>query len=284
MKKSTVKLNLILLLALALPLNTQAAAPVFNVQLTIANEDFGGNVEDSYNKITGSVRSMLGITRNSAFNLNADIYSRSYNDFDQWDSNGLLLEAIYSYIPAAGFRKPTYLLGLRHELEAFDDSSRDFNRTSLILGASFRLDDRTTMTPGIQYSQKSTDEEDDNIAALFLNTDLRLSNSWLSYLNIKYESEKISTDAAAVTTSPRIDIASHHTPAESGGMGTTLPASSTGSKLKTDSSNIILTLGANYSIDRHQTIDVSYQRQNYGIKDSPDVTGNVVSLDYFYKF
>lgn len=271
-------------LALTLPLNSFAAPPVFNLQLTLGHEDFGGSVTDSYKKLTGSVRSILGITRNSAFNLNADLYTRSYTDFEQWDSDGVLLEAIYNFIPTAGFRKPTYLIGLRHELEVFDESRRDFNRTSVFIASQLRLDDSLTITPGIQYSQKSTDEEDDNISALFVNTDKRLSDNWLIYFNAKYESEKISTDAEVFASSPRIDIASHHTPAESGASNPNLPSSSNGAPINTDSNNLILTLGANYSIDSHQTIDVSYQRQNYSISDNADVTGNVISLDYFYKF
>lgn len=282
--KTLVKFITILFIAVALPLNSHAAAPVFNLQLTLANEDFGDSVNDTYKKVTGSVRSILGISRNSAFNLNADLYTRAYDDFDQWDSDGLLLEAIYSFIPTAGFRKPTYIIGLRQEFESFDDSKRDFNRTSLFLAILLRLDDSLSVTPGIQYSERSTDQEDDNISSVFVNMDKRLSGKWLAYLNLKYESEKITTSASVFTTASRADIAGHHTPAESGANSPNLPSSSNGADINTDSNNVILTIGANYSIDRHHTIDVSYQRQNYGISDSADVTGNVISIDYFYKF
>jgi hypothetical protein len=53
------------------------------------------------------------------------------------------------------------------------------------------------------------------------------------------------------------DIAAPHTPAESGVVTTSLPVSGSGVFIHTDSNNIILTPGANYSIDSHQTIDVS---------------------------
>jgi hypothetical protein len=282
--KTLVKFIVILCFAVALPLNSHAAAPVFNLQLTLANEDFGGSVNDSYKKVTASVRSLLGITRNSAFNLNADLYTRAYDDFDQWDSNGILLEAIYSFIPTAGFRKPTYIIGLRQEHESFDDSNRDFNRTSLFLAILLRLDDSISMTPGIQYSEKSTDQEDDNISSVFVNIDKHLTEKWLTYLNLKYESEKIATSASVFTSANRVDIAGHHTPAESGANSPNLPSSSSATDINTDSNNVILTIGANYSIDRHHSIDVSYQRQNYGISDNADVTGDVISIDYFYKF
>jgi hypothetical protein len=65
--KSLVKLITTLCIAIALPLHSHAAVPVFNLQLTLANEDFRSAVKDSYKKVTGSVRSMLDITRNSAF-------------------------------------------------------------------------------------------------------------------------------------------------------------------------------------------------------------------------
>jgi hypothetical protein len=272
-------------LVLLYPVNSYAASAAYNLQLTAAQEDYGQNLKDHYYKFTASMRSIAGITRNSAFNLNADLYTRSYADFKQWDSDGLLLEAIYSYVPTAGFSKPTYLFGLRFEYENFDQNSRDFQRNSIFVATSLRLDDRTTLTPGLQYSAKSTDDEDDNISALFLNSDFQFSQSWLIYLNLKYESEKITTSASALSTSGRPqDIAAHHTPAESGVVNTSLPSATSGSFLHTDSDNVILTLGANYSIDSHQTIDVSYQRQNYGVSGVQDITGTVVSLDYFYKF
>ncbi len=72
--------------------------------------------------------------------------------------------------------------------------------------------------------------------------------------------------------------------AESGTPNPNWPSSASGADVNTDSNNIILSIGANYSIDSHHAIDVSYQRQNYGISDNPDVTGNVAFLDYFYKF
>lgn len=272
-------------LVLIYPVDSYATSAVYNLQLTAAQEDYGKNLKDNYYKFTASVRSISGITRNSAFNLNADLYTRSYEDFNQWDSDGLLLEAIYSYVPTAGFTKPTYLFGLRYEVENFDQDSRDFQRYSIFVATSLRLDDRTTLTPGVQYSTKSTDDEDDNISALFVNSDIRISRAWLTYLNLKYESEKITTSASALSTAGRPqDFAAHHTPAESGVVNTSLPSATAGSFLHTDSNNVILTLGANYSIDSHQTIDVSYQRQKYGLSGSQDITGTVISLDYFYKF
>ncbi len=180
--KTLTKFIAILCIAVTLPLNLHAADPVFNLQLTLSSEDFGGSKQDSYKKVTGSVRSKLGISRNSAFNLNADIHTRAYNNFDQWDSDGLLLESIYGFLPTTGFDKPTYMIGVRHELESFDDSQRDFSRTSLFLAVLLRLDDSLSMTPGIQYSEKSSDEKDDNITAVFVNSDKRLNEKWLTCL------------------------------------------------------------------------------------------------------
>ena len=265
MKKALSKKNIIVLLALALPLNVMAAAPVYNLQLTYGQEDFGSNGDDRFKKLTASVRSVLGLSRYSAFNLNADLSTRFFDSLSSNDSTNLLLEAIYNFVPKSGFSKPTYFIGLRQERETFDEKRRNIDQTSLFLGAAIRLNDRLTLTPGVEIIKKTSDIEDSDISGAFINADIRMTDQWLFYFNYKYQSEDITSKLAM---SNRL-ANKHHTSNETGTI-TSVPTNTA--------------FGANYSIDSHQTIDVSYQRQNYSITGSPDVTGDVISLDYFYKF
>jgi hypothetical protein len=260
-----------------------AAAPTYHIQLTAAQEELE-STDDSFMAITGSIRSIVGLTRHSAINLNADLYSRAYNDLDQNDRNGMLLEAVFNYVPTGGFRKPTYVIGLRQELERFDQSARDADKTSLFLAVALRTSDRMTLTPGLEFYRRSSDVTESDVAGIFLNADMRMSSDWLGYLNIKMQSEDISVDAAASSAlrASRMDIASGHLPGEPGYVPPATTASS--ATLESDSDNLIITLGANYSIDRHQSIDVSFENAEYDTSENGRINSKVLSLDYFYKF
>jgi opacity protein-like surface antigen len=77
-------------------------------------------------------------------------------------------------------------------------------------------------------------------------------------------------------------MSGHHTPGETGLPTPSLPDSSSGSD--TNSDNFISRLGINYFFSSNQSIDVSYEYSQYALSNNVDIQGNVISLDYFYKF
>ncbi|MBT3203593.1 MAG: hypothetical protein HOM14_19610 [Gammaproteobacteria bacterium] len=285
MKLSGKLLNSAIYFCILISTSLNAASPVYNLQIELASEDFKGNTE-TFNQITGSVRYGKGLSRHSVINLNADLFTRHFADIDSRDSNGVLTELVYSYIPGKGFTKPVYSIALRQEFEVFDESSQDFSKTSLILADTIRLDDRITFTAGLEYLTKSSDLEDITSNGLFLNTDLQLNSKLIVYINLKIQDEKIETITINVANVPqfaeRYDMSGHHTPGETGLPTPSLPDSSSGSD--TNSDNFISRLGINYFFSSNQSIDVSYEYSQYALSNNVDIQGNVISLDYFYKF
>ncbi len=261
--------------------SVQAAPPAYILQLSVGSEEFDFELDDTdsndtYTKATASVRSIVGLTRNSVVNLNADVFAQTFSDLDDKDNVGLLVEAIYSYVPTGGYTRPTYLFGLRHEIENYDDSGKDFGKTTLLLATALRLDDRITLTPGLEYSRKSLDNTDTDVGGVFVNADIKLTERVITYLNLKYQDEQSSSDTPATGARPTF-IAGGHLPSEQPGFG--LPGTS-----EIDSTNTLLVAGVNYAIDNHHTVDVSFEYADYALDDTGDTVATVISLDYFYKF
>lgn len=268
---------LVALLHVLLPV--YAAPPAYNLQLGVVNEDFSSGGDETYTQLTASVRYAKGLKRNSVINLNADIFTRDNSDNQDKDTNGLLAEVIYSYIPTGGFRKPVYSLGLRIEEDSSDFIFNDFTRVSLFLADTLRIDDKTTITFGVEMSRKKLEDRDTDVIGLFLNTDFQMNDKFLIYLNLKYQdedNEAKATSISAITNdalAARSDFAAHHEGSVAS-PSVSLPGSD----------NTYITLGANYFIDAHNAIDVSYERREYSLSDGLDLTGNLLSIDYFYKF
>ncbi len=265
--------------------SVQAAAPSFNVQIGITSEDFEGE-KDSYTQLTGTFRYSQGLSRHSVININADLFTRSFDDTDSQDRTGLLGEVIYSYIPTGGYSKPVYSFALRQEFETFELSSQDLNKTSIIAADTIRLDDRLTFTAGLEFLIKSSDLEDITANSIFINTDLQLNSALIMYLNLKFQSEKVETHTEDMAGNSelalRSDFSTHHTPGETGQPTPSLPDTSTGSDF--DSDNTIIRIGSNYFFNSNQSIDISFEYSQYAISDNTDIDGKIISLDYFYKF
>jgi len=263
-----------------------AAPPVYHLQATLGHEDFNQN--ETFWQATASVKSILGITRNSAFNLNADLYTRSYHDFEAKDRNGLLIEGFYTYLPSGGFTKPTYFIGLRHEIKDFDRSAQDDEKTSLILAAAIRIDDRVTLTPGFEWFEETSDLDESEVKGLFFNADFRLDDRNLVYLNLKHQDEQSEIDLAQIAASAaRGLLGGGHLESE---LTTPTPSISGSSidlantRSKTSSSNTGIIIGFNHAIDHRHTLDISYEHIKYAVDDSSDVSGGIMSVDYFFKF
>ncbi len=271
--------------AMLFALNAKAAAPAFNIQLGLASEVFDGE-RQNYNQLTGSAHYYKGLSRRSVVNINADLFTRHYNDADWKNRDGILGELIYSYIPDSGYTKPVYSIALRHEIEILDNSDLNRSITSLILADTLRLDDQLTLLTGIQFSSKNSDIEDILSTGVFINTDIQIDPELIVYINLKYEDETIGTNSTSIAIqqpiSNRNDFATHHTPGESPMPTPVLPSSS--KDFDTSSKNIIIRVGTNYFFTSNQSIDLSYDYNKYLLTNNVELTGNVISLDYFYKF
>lgn len=262
-----------------------SAPPSYNLQAGIASESFDPGDSDTYTQLTGSMRYNKSISRHVVTNWNMDLYTRRYDESDSRDRNGILLEFIYNFVPSGGFTKPVYSLGLRHEIEKFDQSANDAEETTLLLASTLRLDDSLTVTGGVEVAQRASDVAESDFVGVFVNLDKRLSRETIIYTNLKIQGEESSLLSSAGSgtgsrTAARAEIAGSHLPGEPGYTGPDLPGSSDGSD--TTSDNIFITLGINYFMDSHSAIDLSIESIEYDGESS--IQADVISLDYFYKF
>jgi len=278
MNSTSVSISSTILTSFMLIANANAAVPSYNVQIGIAEEDFEGTSE-TFNQLTGAVRYSNGLSRHSVVNINADLFTRKSTDLSQNDSDGLLVEIIYSYIPKGGFSEPVYSVALRQEMEKSDNSLRDFSKTSIIIADTIRFDDVLTVTAGLEAISQTFDSSDKTALSLFPNTDLQINKDSITYFNFKYQDEDVDLNSAPAenliasnSVSARNDISIHH----ESNLTTTNPSlPDTGS---------IITIGTNYSINSNNSVDLSYESTIYTLSDDNEVKGNIISLDYFYKF
>ena len=240
------------------------AAPAFHVQMTLAQEDIRGNA-NTLQRLTAAMRYSKSIASDTVINLNADLYHQAYPDIASWNSNGVLLEAIYNLTPTPGFTRPMYSLLLRHESSTSDWSGADFSQSTLILADTFRLDDRQSLALGAEFARRSQGGGNATLAGLFVNTDIAASEQLLLYINLKLQQQD-----SATTYGGRY---------AGGTQRLRRNSRSEDDKIL----NRYFTVGANYSVNAHHSFDLSYQSVKY------DFNGNgsnytLVSLDYFYKF
>lgn len=209
------------------------------------------------------MRYSKSIAKDSVINLNADLYHRRYPDISSWDSNGILLEAIYSLTPNAGFTRPMYSLTARYETSNSNYRVADYSTSSLILSDSFRIDDIQRLSFGAVYAQRKIRTRTATLSSIFLNTDIDASENLLIYLNLKLQSEDSYSAAGG-----------RYMMMNPGGIS---PAS------RSNKTNAFVSVGINYSVTAHHSVELSYQRDVYDL-DKLNYTYNLVSFDYFYKF
>lgn len=258
-----------------------AAPPAWLLQIGLGNEDTG-TVDDNFTQLTGAFRYGKGLTRKSSYNLNADIYTRRFDTASSRDKDGLLLEAAYNVIPVPGYTKPVYSFVLRQEFERFDNQANDTSQTSLLVIDSFRIDEQWNFVGGLELIRLTSDLIESDIVGLFAGLDFWATDDLVLYGKIKVQAED---NALKLNASPRpanrIEFAGSHLPSEPGFTGDTGGSTPT-SGSSTDSDNLFLTLGFNYSFDEHQSIDLSYERFRYDTIST--ITLKRISLDYFLRF
>jgi hypothetical protein len=240
------------------------AAPAFHVQMSLAQEDIQGN-SNTVQRLSAAMRYSKSIASNRVLNLNADLYHQVYPDISSWNSDGFLLEAIYNWVPTPGFTRPMYSLLLRHEKSTSDWFGADFSQSSVILADNFRLDDRQSLSFGVELARRSQGAEDASLVGLFANSDITINDNLLFYLNLKLQQQDNGKSYGGLNVVDSLRLRAY-------------PATESGKIV-----NRFFTIGANYSINAHHSFDLSYQSVKYDFNgDGSDYT--LVSFDYFYKF
>ncbi|MDJ0834016.1 MAG: hypothetical protein QNJ69_10875 [Gammaproteobacteria bacterium] len=255
-----------------------ATQTVVTLQVGVGTEEIGSSIDDSFTQVTASVHRSLGITRNSLFHLSADLYSRSYGDTEIQDREGILGEVLYSYIPTGGYTRPIYSAGFRLETQSSDNIEQEFDEITLILATTLRLDDRTSVTAGFEFIDKSLDDRDTDILGLFVNSDFRINDQWLWYLNLKLQDEDNEADSPVASTPASTAQRDVYAMSHGGGPVTV------GNPDLPSSDNTYIMIGVNYALSARHTLDLSFERQEYALSDNNDVEGDIISLDYFFKF
>ncbi len=272
--------------ALALLATTaQAVKPIYGLQTGIENEDFEGDSETLY-YLTGSALLSQGLSPNSIVNIQGELTLNEYSDNDDESGEEIFVEATYSYTPRAGYRVPTYSLGLRYEEEFTDDEDFESDETTLLVSVSYRLNDRTFVLGGLKYGERNANIDSDT-TGIFFNLDYSLTQSWLVYTTLSFEEEEFTVGSSASSPRPatagRSFIGGHHEDEliDTGGGG---GGGGGGGRSRTvDFDNTIVKIGANYRINAHNFLDFSYEYAEYDASGGTD-TGDTFSIDFFHRF
>ena len=262
--------------ALLLSSNSLAVPPTYTFQTGLGNDDVGDN-SDSFYYLTGSALLSKGLSRNSIVDLRAELSTIDYSDNSDRSGEEIFVEGIYSYTPRAGFRVPTYSLGLRHLEEVLSSNDLDASTTTLLLYLSYRLNDRSSVLGGMQLGDRNS-SDDSETTSYFVSYDYRFTPKWLLYTTLNLADEEIEAGSGgASSTGPNIAVRSFfsggHLPSEGGGSGS----------VGGDSDNTFITVGASYVIDSVNTLDLSLNRREYDTS-AGTVSGNVYSVDFFHRF
>jgi hypothetical protein len=256
--------KIVLAAALTLSTNLHALPPVYTLQGGLGSNDVGPDT-DSFYYLTGAVLLSKEINQNSIADLTGEISTYEYADNDNLSSDELFLQGIYNYTPRAGFRVPTYSLGLRYREEFLSGGMSDASVITMLLSIAYRIDDRTSIIGGVEAGERDASIDTD-IAGYFVNLDFHSSPRWLMYTTLGF------TEGAT-------SVRSYCSGAYRRGSWNW----SSWSNAAEDCEKTYLTVGANFVINASNTLDLSVSYEDY---DWPggSVDGNIYSVDYFYRF
>lgn len=248
---------------LLLSFNLHALPPVYTLQPGLGGTDID-NDTDSYYYLTASMLYSKELSNNSLLDLQAEVSSYEYDDNDNLSLEELFMQATYHYTPTAGFRVPTYSIGLRHLEEFLARDSMDASTTTLILSMTYRLNDRSSLLGGIKAGTRDTTKDSDPVS-YFVNFDYRYRTGWLLYTTL-------------AVGEGAFNARSYCSGAYRSGQD-----SWNWNSWSDDCDNTFITLGASHAINAFNSLDLSFGYHEYDTS-SGDVTGNVYSVDFFHRF
>ena len=253
--------------------NLSASAPVYTLKTGLGSVDIWDDT-DTYYYLTGAALFSKALSQNSILDLQAEVSSYDYSDNDNVSSEEIFLQGSYSYTPTAGFRVPTYTVGLRYLEEFANEDEFDASTVTLLLSVFYRIDDRTSVLGGLKAGDRDTDTNtESDVSGYYVNFDFDYSPDLLFYTTL-------GVDEGAAT------IRSYCSGAYYGDSNSWNGWNGWNRKsrdLSGDCDNSYLVLGANYSFGSSNTIDVSASYNDY---DTPVASfdGYIYSIDYFYRF
>ncbi len=248
-----------------------AIPPIYTLQAGTGAIEIGRE-SDSYYYLTGSVLASYDLTANTIVDLTGEISTYDYSDFKGLDGEELFLEGIYSYTPRAGFRVPTYSLGLRYVEEYLSADVLEGSTVTLLLGAFYRLNDRSSLNGGIKVGQRDGDADSDP-RGLFVNLDYRYSSGWLWYTTFGIDEGIFSARSYCNGAfSGDSNWAAWSWAAWSGLSGS-----------PDDCDTTYLTLGTSYVINAFNTLELSLSHREYEMP-AGDTDGDILSVDFFHRF
>ncbi len=245
--------------------NLHAIAPIYTLQGGLGGTDFDDD-SDSYYYLTGSMLYSRALSNNSIVDLQAEISSYEYDDNENLSSEELFLQATYNYTPRAGYRVPTYSIGLRHLEEYLQRDSMDASTTTLILSMAYRVNDRSSLLGGIKAATRDSADDSDP-TSYFINFDYRYTPEWLLYTTLGVGEGAFNTRSyCSGAYQSGQDYWNWNWNAWSD-----------------DCDNTFITLGASHAFNAFNSLDLSLGYYEYDTS-SGDYTGNVYSVDFFHRF
>lgn len=259
--------TVVLAAALVLSSNLYALPPVYTLQGGLGNNEVGPD-SDSFYYLTGGVLVSKEINRNSIADLVGEISTYEYSDNSDLSGEELFLQGSYNYTPRAGFRVPTYSLGLRYREEFLSGGMSDASTVTLLMSIAYRIDDRTSVVGGLEAGERDASDRSD-IAGYFVNFDFRYSPRWLVYTTLGF------TEGAT-------SVRSYCSGAYSRGSANWSNWSNW-PIAEDDCEKTYLTVGTSLVINAKNTLELSVSHEDY---DWPggSTDGNIYALDFFHRF
>jgi len=248
--------------------------PTYVFQAGLGYDDVG-DADDNFIYVTGSALISQSLSRNEILNYRAELSSYDYSENDDRSGEEVFLEGIYSYTPKSGFQVPTYSLGLRY-LERFTSGSAfDASTLSLLMYVSYRIDDRSNIIGGLNFSDRDTSNDITN--SYFVTVDFLLNPRWVLYSTLNIADGNIDSDSPDCSSlTPGIAVRSEFAPDH--------PRCAVGDAAAYDESgSSYITFGASYVLSSLDTLAMSFSNREYDTS-AGTIDGNVLSLDFFHRF
>jgi hypothetical protein len=274
-----------------------ALSPVYTFQTGLGSDDVGDE-SDTFYYLTGAAGFSKAVSSKSVIDLQAEISTYEYSDNDDVSSDEIFLQGTYSITPWAGFRGPTFSASLRYLEEFASNDDFDASTITLILAASYRIDDRTRVMGGLKAGDRDSDTSlESNPTGYYINFDFLYSPQLTFYTSL-------GADEGAFTIRSYCSGAYNADAYQGGGYGSEWvpgewvpgewspggwspggwsPGEWTTNSSSDDCDNTYLTLGTNYSINSSNTLDFAVSYNDY---DTPlgSLDGYIYTADYFYRF
>jgi hypothetical protein len=268
--------------------NLFALSPVYTFQTGLGGEDIDDETDKFY-YLTGAAGFSNAVSSKSIIDLQTEISTYQYSDNDDVSSDEVFLQGTYSITPWAGFRGPTFSVALRYLEEFASNDDFDASTTTLILSASYRIDDRTRVLGGLKAGDRDSDTSlESDPTGYYVNFDFLYSPQLTLYttLGVDEGAFTIRSYCSGAYNADAYQGGRYGSGWNQGGWnqsGWDQSGWDNSYPNSDDCDNSYLTLGTNYSINSSNTLDFAVSYNDY---DTPlgTLDGYIYTADYFYRF